>query len=150
MMQMAWNYGTYFGGYQPGGLYGANAAQAYGQTPNPGQVNQPQQNGGGLIWVQGETGAKSFMVGPGQSVLLMDSEGSKFYIKSADVSGMPMPLRCFEFREITPESMAQGSHNSVVPTSDGVGEYVTRKELEARLAQIIGNTQNQSEVNANG
>lgn len=51
-------------------------------------VQQPQQNNNGILWVSGEVGAKSYLVAPGTSVLLMDSESEKFYIKSTDVSGI--------------------------------------------------------------
>ncbi len=46
--------------------------------------------GGNPIWVQGEEGAKAFMVAPGNSVMLMDSENTVFYLKSSDQSGMPL------------------------------------------------------------
>ena len=72
-----------------------------------------------IIWVQGEGGAKSYLVGAGQSVLLMDSENSCFYIKSTDQSGMPMPLRVFEYKERT-----QTPQNTPV-------EYVTKEEFDA-------------------
>ena len=36
-------------------------------------VQQPQQNNNGILWVSGEVGAKSYLVAPGTSVLLMDS-----------------------------------------------------------------------------
>ena len=49
----------------------------------------PQSN---PIWVQGEEGAKAYMVSPGSSVMLMDSENTVFYLKSSDQSGMPLPL----------------------------------------------------------
>ena len=54
-----------------------------------------------IIWVQGEEGAKAYMVAAGNSVLLMDSENSAFYIKSTDASGMPLPLRAFDYKERT-------------------------------------------------
>lgn len=44
-------------------------------------VQQPQQNNNGILWVSGEVGTKSYLVAPGTSVLLMDSESEKFYIK---------------------------------------------------------------------
>ena len=46
-------------------------------------------NTNALIWVQGEAGAKSYMVAPNQTVVLWDSEQDVVYIKSADASGMP-------------------------------------------------------------
>lgn len=86
----------------------------------PQNVGATQQNVG-IIWVQGEAGAKSYLVAAGKSVLLMDSESSTFYIKSTDQSGMPMPLRVFDYKErsqATPQS----------PVS--VNQYVTHEELE--------------------
>ena len=61
----------------------------YGGYPYTQNVNttQPQQ-ANGINWVQGEAGAKSFSIAPGQSVLLMDSESNVFYIKSTDPSGL--------------------------------------------------------------
>lgn len=50
---------------------------------------QPQQQGGGIIWVQGEAGAKSYFVPPNTTVQLWDSEAQVIYLKSTDASGMP-------------------------------------------------------------
>lgn len=68
------------------------------QVQQPQVVQQPQQDNS-ILWVQGEAGAKSWAVAPGKSVMLMDSESSTFYIKSSDASGMPMPLRIFDYKE---------------------------------------------------
>ena len=89
-------------------------------------VGQPQQqNNNGIIWVQGEAGAKSYLVAPGQAVLLMDSESNSFYIKSSDASGMPMPLRTFDYVERT------------VAKEDKVQtNYVTREEFEKVIAEL--------------
>lgn len=85
--------------------------------------NYNQQNNG-IIWVQGEAGAKSFIVNPGQTVLLMDSESNVFYIKSSDNSGMPMPLRIFDYKErVQKQEMNQSN-------------YITREEFEKRLAEV--------------
>lgn len=42
-----------------------------------------------LTWVQGEAGAKSYLVAPNSTVTLWDSESQTIYIKSADATGMP-------------------------------------------------------------
>lgn len=90
------------------------------QQPTVGvSTNAPSS---GIVWVQGEAGAKSYLVGAGQSVLLMDSEGSCFYIKSTDQSGMPLPLRVFDYKE-----RGQSSAQSPVISND----YVTREEFDA-------------------
>lgn len=65
----------------------------------PAIVAPAQPSSNGILWVQGEEGAKAWMVAPGSTVMLMDSDGSSFYLKSADPSGMPQPLRIFDYKE---------------------------------------------------
>lgn len=104
------------------------------------QQMQNQQSGNGIIWVQGEEGAKAYMVAPGNSVLLMDSENSAFYIKSSDNSGMPMPLRIFDYVERNAKQQTQNIKPNV--------EYVTRQEfdaLSARINDIMANINNNCE-----
>lgn len=91
----------------------------------------PQQGNNGIIWVQGEAGAKSYLTAPGNTVLLMDSEGSSFYLKSSDASGMPLPLRIFDYTERTAASKTA----SASPQNPGV-EYVTRQEFDALAARM--------------
>lgn len=96
------------------------------------QMAQPvQQNNNGIIWVQGEEGAKGYLVASGNSVMLMDSENSTFYIKSTDVSGMPLPLRVFDYTERTSAPKTP----SVAPQAPGV-EYVTRQEFDVLVARM--------------
>ena len=69
------------------------ALNNYGYYPNMYQnafQNQPVQNqNSGIIWVQGEAGAKSYLVAPNTTVQLWDSENNIIYLKSADATGMP-------------------------------------------------------------
>lgn len=99
------------------------------QTPQPTQTQQH-----GIVWVQGEAGAKAHPVGAGQSALLMDSENNVFYIKSSDVSGMPLPLRIFDYQERNTNTSPATAQNSTIDTSI----YVTKEELEKRLEEITG------------
>lgn len=133
--------------YNFGAISGQNQ---FPQTvmPMPAQpVQQPQQNNSGILWVSGEVGAKSYLVAPGTSVLLMDSESEKFFIKSTDVSGMPQPLRTFEYHEVgtqmPPKQPAQNMDN----------KYVTRQEyddLKGKYEAIINRLNSFSEpVRAN-
>ena len=76
--------------------------QLRSQNPMPMQgfqmpMSRPDQNG--LNWVQGEAGAKSWFVNPGATVLLMDSENQRFYVKSADMNGVPA-MRTFQYTEV--------------------------------------------------
>ena len=110
------------------------------------QVQQAPQSApqNGLLWVQGEPGAKSFFVAPGQSALLMDSEAPRFYIKTADGSGMPLPLRVFEYAEVTGQAARQPA-----PAMD-YSQFVTRDELERRFAALTqGKTRNKKEDTEN-
>lgn len=96
----------------------------------PQQYPARQQSGGGPIWVQGEAGAKSYMVAPGNSVILMDSEASVFYIKTADTSGMPMALRIFDYAERT------GAQQSAPAAQNPTGDFVTRGEYRQLVQRI--------------
>lgn len=137
-------YGNYNQFYQP--PLQDNLAQMrnnqYMQMPQmqPMQQAQNQQSSNGIIWVQGEEGAKAYMVAPGNSVLLMDSENSAFYIKSSDNSGMPMPLRIFDYVERNAKQQMQNIKPNL--------EYVTRQEfdaLSARINDIMANINNNCE-----
>ena len=109
----------------------------FNYTPYQPMQFQPQQNNnGGLVWVQGVEGAKSHFVNPGQSVLLMDSESNSFFIKTADASGMPMPLRVFDYTERT-QNAPQAPTAAVSDTS----VFITRDEFESRLAAITALTE---------
>ncbi len=98
-----------------------NIPQMQMQTPAP-QVNQ------GLLWVSGEVGAKSYLVAPNSTVLLMDSDSSRFYLKSADNAGMPS-LRVFEYTEVTntPQTSVNAPNSNDFNFDD---KYVTRREYE--------------------
>ena len=99
------------------------------------QVTQPV-NDTGILWVQGEAGAKSWAVAPGKSVMLMDSESNTFYIKSSDNSGMPMPLRIFDYTERThqlTQSVNAIQHEQQIDTS----QFITKEEFEKRLSEFV-------------
>lgn len=53
------------------------------------QIYQPPQPRSNRIWVQGEAGAKSYLVAPNSIVDLWDSESQTIYVKQADNGGMP-------------------------------------------------------------
>jgi len=98
----------------------------YVRTYVPTQWQAPSNS---IQWVQGVAGAKGYMIAPNSSVLLMDSEETKFYIKSADASGMPN-LRIFEYTEISPVK-------ADIPTEKAeVENYCTKEEMDEIRAQI--------------
>lgn len=101
--------------------------QQYQQQYQPQQYQQfapaQQPQSQGFNWVSGESGAKSWLVGRGETALLMDSENPVFYLKSTDNSGMPLPLRIFDYSERT--QAPNTAHN----ITDG--QFVTREEYNA-------------------
>lgn len=131
---MSYNYQSYQPMYGQG--YGQPMQDQLSQLRQPYQpmqmqpMMQPQQQAqpdNGMIWVQGEAGAKAYMVAPGNSVVLWDSEDHVIYIKSADAAGMP-GMRVFEYVERTaaPRNVSVGNAN----------QYVTRAEFEDFAARI--------------
>lgn len=141
-------YPTYQYPYQPTSAYYTQPipdqlAQLRQQQMQPQMMPQPvpqmqpqapqQEPTGGPIWVQGEAGAKSYLVAPGNTVLLMDSEGSVFYLKSVDSQGIPQPLRVFDYIE-----RGGAPVQKVAPTPQiDLTPYVTREELEEILTKRL-------------
>lgn len=125
-----------FNGYAPpmwqGGRYGQtypqgapNYQQTAPQTPTPAQTD--------MIWVQGEAAAKSYLVAPGHSVPLWDSETQTIFLKSVDASGMPS-MRILDYTERTAPR----------PAPQGV-EYAPRQEMDT-LAQRVDELAKQIEA----
>lgn len=93
------------------------------------QQQQPTQQNTGIIWVQGEAGAKSYLVAPNSTVQLWDSEKQTIYLKSADASGMPsMKTLDYTIREAPQAAPA--------PAVGNLPDYATKAETDALNAQI--------------
>jgi hypothetical protein len=105
------SYNTSYG--QGMGQQSYNQGNSYGQQSyNPPQMQMAQPSQSSTInWVQGDVGARAYPIQPGMSVLLMDSEGQNFYIKSADTMGMPN-LKKYAYSEVVEEPMRLESHEA--------------------------------------
>ncbi len=107
------------------------------QPTQPQQVNQPMTSG--IIWVQGEAGAKSYLVAPNTTVQLWDSERQTIYIKSADASGMPsIKTLDYTIREMPQNnvSMAPNFDSTAFATKDEVN--VLAEKIEALRGDFDG------------
>ena len=133
-----------------------NANQMQNAVTQPSMPSQPmQQQSSQIIWVSGEAGAKSYLVAPGNTVMLLDAENSVFYLKSADASGMPLPLRIFDYKErsVMPQQVVGGSVSAEQFNPD---RFVTREEFDELKASIASqpaskkNKNNLTEVADNG
>ena len=100
--------------------------QYYPTQPTVPQMQQASQTSG-PIWVQGEAGAKSYLVAPGTTVALWDSEAQVIYLKSADPSGMPQ-MKVLDYTIRGGQPLNQNL------------EYAKREDLE-RLAQRVAEIQ---------
>lgn len=107
----------------------------YPQQYQPQMPQQPvQQNGGGIIWVSGEAGAKAYLVAPNTTVQLWDSEAQCIYLKSADASGMPsMKILDYTIRSQTP---VNGPTNASTAQNINLPDYATKADLAALAGQI--------------
>lgn len=91
------------------------------------QIQQPVNNG--IIWVQGEAGAKSYLVAPNTTVQLWDSENQVIYLKSADASGVPS-IKTLDY---TIREMKQ-SHAPAMAPQPSV--YATKEDLDALRSEV--------------
>lgn len=113
--------------------------QGWAQQPMPMQPQTPPQAPQAaqeqpMIWVQGDAGAKAYMVANGSTVVLWDSERDVIYVKSADMSGMPS-MRVFAYNEITSNGGQNASMNHQASHSE---QFVTRREFDALAAEMAG------------
>jgi len=102
---------------------------AYPYFPNNNYMNNYQQpiipqpnnqvNNSGIIWVQGEAGAKSYLVAPNTTVQLWDSEAETIYVKSADASGMPS-IKILDYK-------IRGAENNAKNTP--ISAYATKEDI---------------------
>ena len=99
--------------------------QAQGNWLQNGTSPQPQQNG--ITWVVGENGADSYLVAPGQTVMLWDSTAPVIYLKSADNLGRPSK-KILDYTERN--ASAQTEHISAQ------SDFVTKDELSSLKEEI--------------
>lgn len=129
---MAYNNGFPIG-YQP-----INSYQMQQQTQP--QFTQAQPNNNGIIWVQGESGAKSYLVAPNNSVVLWDSESQTIYVKSADASGIPnIKVLDYKIRDNSENTRSQIDFKTFATKEDV-------STLEKRLNEFIEGFANRKEV----
>lgn len=100
-------------------------------------VQQPAQQNNSVIWVQGEAGAKSYLVAPNTTVQLWDSEAQTIYLKSADASGMPS-IKVLDYT----------IRDNNAPKVDTFNSYATKDELNALTEKIDSLQADIDEINA--
>ena len=117
-----------FTGYQP---------QFTGYQTNynrilPQNQNIPQNNT--FQWVQGRAGAEAYLVAPGGSVILMDSNAPVIYFKSADQNGRYLPMKTYDLVERTTQVPSTNTEGSIDTSS-----FVKRDEISDLVAKAVEN-----------
>lgn len=130
---------AYYPTFQP---YGYQDQLNQLRTANPMTAQMPMQgfqmpmnrpDPTGLNWVQGEAGAKSWIVNPGATVLLMDSENQRFYLKSADLNGVPA-MRTFEYSEVGAQKPQEAPQTANFVTVESFNDF--RNEVTKKLEEL--------------
>lgn len=108
--------------------------------PNVPPIAQPapqgQQQGQGVVWVQGIEGAKAHPVAAGQAVLLMDSDADCMYLKSADATGMPS-LRIFDYKERTAATTSpKNADLSGFITKEDILPFATKDDVKKAISDL--------------
>ena len=117
-------------GYQPAQIYYPQQYAPQPQQMQNVQGSQQQMGNSSIIWVQGEAGAKSYLVAPNSTVQLWDSEKQTIYLKSADASGMPsMKTLDYTIRDLSPV-------NAPVAASMPDPNYATKADLKALYGRL--------------
>ena len=123
--------------------FGQNQGQNVLQTNNQNSLfygNQiPQQSYGSFmtVLVQGEAGANAYPVASGNTVMLMDFESGKFWLKS-NVNGIPQRLRSFSFSE---EIQGQTQNQQISAVSRE--EFNKLADSVNKLLEELGGTANE-------
>lgn len=93
----------------------------------------------GINWVQGLEGAKSYNdIKPKETVLLMDSEDDRLFIKSCDEIGKPS-IRVFR---LTEELVDDTNKNINQSNIDMDNVYVKKDEIQDIILSLIGGLTN--------
>jgi len=91
----------------------------------PSNSNPMGANNTNIVWAMGMESAKAYPVLPGKTVLLMDSEGPHFFIKTVDNNGYAT-MKSYSFQEDIP----------VVP-NQSAANYVTKEQLDEVVAKLM-------------
>ena len=132
--------------------YAANSyMQTYPQQNQPQYSQQPsanyaatQQSMTGILWVDGEVGAKAFQLPTGwpanTPLPLWDTNDTIIYLKSTNQMGMPNPLQKVHYTmDEVPKAPMQASGTMALPSGDqghDPSNYATKDDLERMKEEI--------------
>lgn len=133
--------------YQNNWGYSGVGQQMYPQVQGTQMsfANQPAQQTQcthGLIWVDGEVGAKAYQMPPNmpanQPIALWDTNDTVIYLKSVNPMGMPNPLQKahYKLESYQQVSPMKSGDSEPVHTQD-MSEYVKKSDLEKMKQDLM-------------
>lgn len=148
------------GYYMPNLYYGQQTYQQPVNVSIPQQSYSPSQQqmqpAQGMIWVDGEVGAKAYQIPQGwpsgTPIALWDTNDTVIYLKSNNQMGMPNPLQKIHYtlEENKNAQMLPAGNMSGAPAPE-TQNYVTKNDLEQMKNEILGMLKNnQMQSNQNG
>ena len=121
--------------------------------PNAFQVRQLQQQQtspiNGFAWVRNKAECDTFLIAPGDSVILMNSELPELYFLSRDQSGKYNPLETYDLvrqgqqRQIPQAQQQPQSLQQQIDTSQFVTAQEVEKMIQSKLDRALGGTKRQ-------
>lgn len=133
----------YGNAYYPNQMSQTVAPMQQSYTQPPQQL--VQNNSQGIIWVDGEVGAKAHQMPAGWPagvpIPLWDTNDTVIYLKSINQMGMPNPLQkihyTIEEQNQTQNMLPSGNTSgAAAPSQQSMENYVTKEDLEAMRAEI--------------
>lgn len=114
--------------------------QAFTQGTMP--VQQNQQSGIGLKWVDGEVGAKAYQMPagwpPNQPIALWDTNDTVIYLKSINPMGMPNPIQKAHY---TLEGVKSGEKDrgfsGEAEAKPDMSEYVRKEDMDRMKQELM-------------
>jgi len=144
--------------YQQNWGYSGVGQQVYPQVQGTQMsfANQPMQQTPcthGLIWVDGEVGAKAFQMPTNmpanQPIALWDTNDTVIYLKSVNPMGMPNPLQKAHYKLENYQSVSPMKSGDTEPArTPDMSEYVKKKDLE-KMKQDLMDTIGQMSAQSN-
>lgn len=103
--------------------------------PAPSGSQTAQQAVNNIIWVTNRQEAESYPISTGSTLLMMERNTNRFYIKSVNQYGVALPLEAYSFTPIEPEPKQESIDKNLFVTKD---EFNELKQLLESLTSPSG------------
>ena len=95
------------------------------------QPQRPQPVSDDRIWVTGEAGAKGYIVAPGCTVTLWDSEAPVIWLKGANAQGIPALQRLtYQYADLAPATPGPDFEGRLAKIEERIKQLETKGESD--------------------